>query len=92
MVLSQGALAEDEQAEGDDLAAPCFKHNDKFAFVIESRKGSKPKKMKTLKGVSGGLVLPIDVRKSDRPARTVIAKVMRDNNRSVFNDFLMWSK
>jgi hypothetical protein len=85
MVLSQSSLDEDEDAEGLDLAASYFKHDGEFAFIIESRKGAKPKKVKSFKTAKGQLSLPIEVRKSDKFARHVIERLMRDNPKSVYN-------
>lgn len=85
MVLSRGALEADEAAEGDDLAASYFTHDGEFAFVIESRKGQKPKKLKTFKGSSGDLTLPVEVRQSQKVSRKVLMRLLKDNKKSVFS-------
>ncbi len=85
MVSAQSEVAAEDDLAGDDLVAAYFEHGIELTYVVETKKGKKPKKAKKikLKGSNEEVDLPIEYRVSDKATRKTMKRLLRENGRTV---------
>jgi hypothetical protein len=86
MVSAQGAVTEQEAAEGEALVAGYFDHKGEFKYVIETQAAGKAKKALQI-GIRGKAEekasLPVEYRNSARASRASIRKIFREKNNAI---------
>ena len=83
MVLAQDEVLAEDRAEGDDVIASYFDHSGEFSYVIETKKGKKPKKLKKVRGIEGEITFPIEYKESNKVARKVMRRLLREKNNPI---------